>query len=266
MEVDREVGAVVAQVTGARVNLTHPDIRIAFRIHEDAVYIEGPRVSGPHGIPVGVTEKVLTLFSGGIDSSPAAWLMQRRGSRTDFIHFHVHPDAETVRDTKIPALIKKITGTQGLGAKLFLVPYHPFEMALLSLRLPVEFELILFRRFMARVASAVAAEGNYAAIVTGDNLGQVASQTMRNLQGFDDAAERMVMRPLLTANKQEIIVMARNIDTYDLSVQPYKDCCSLVASHPETQPKLSHIHAVEERMPIAEMTKQALEAMIEWRV
>jgi len=187
MQAQQELGASVVEATNAPVCLKNPVITLQFRAHEKNVYMIGPRVSGPDGLPVGVTGRVLTLFSGGIDSPAAAWLMMKRGCLTDYLHFHVYPDASAIEQTKIPQLIKTIAHPQGLRPRLLLIPYHPFEMGLLAANVPQDMELILFRRFIARVAGALAVENDYDALVTGDNLAQVASQTMENLRAFANA-------------------------------------------------------------------------------
>ena len=261
---EREIGAAVVEATGAPVNLHDPDLLISFQIKQDRIYLVGPPVFGPDGLPAGVSGRVLTLFSGGIDSPPAAWMMMKRGCLTDFIHFHVYPDPEQLRDSKIVHLIERLLKPQGMSSRLFLVPYQVFETALLSSHIPQDLELILFRRFLARVSCEVALQNECSAIVTGDNLAQVASQTMANLVAFDDAANVPIFRPLLAHNKQDIIKMARQIDTFDESIKPYKDCCSLVAHHPNTNPKLHGIYKAESKLPIDDMTTEAIDAMECW--
>lgn len=259
-EVQLEVGGYVKDQTGATVCLDQPDILLKFRIYEGCIYQEGPIVQGPAGLPVGVSGRVLNLFSGGIDSPVAAWMTMKRGCMTDFLHFHTYPSAEQVANTKIHRLIHEIMAPQGRSAHLILVPYQPFEMGLLGTRIPQEYELIIFRRFMARVGCAIARKHRCAALVTGDNLGQVASQTLENLSAFDDAADLPVFRPLVMANKNDIIDLARKIGTFDASVESYKDCCSLVARGPQTHPRLATIQRIEATMPIAEMIESAVQA------
>jgi len=263
-EMEREIGAAVVEATGAPVNLHDPDLLISFQIKQDRIYLVGPPVFGPDGLPTGVSGRVLTLFSGGIDSPPAAWMMMKRGCLTDFIHFHVYPDPEQLRDSKIVDLIKTLLKPQGMSSRLFLIPYQIFETALLSSHIHQDLELILFRRFLARVSCEVARQKECSAIVTGDNLAQVASQTMANLVAFDDAANLPVFRPLLAHNKQDIVTIARRINTFEDSIKPYKDCCSLVAHHPNTNPKLRHVQNAESEWPIDDMTAEAIENMVSW--
>lgn len=263
-EIGQKVGFAVGEATGAPVNLTDPDVPIRFRIYDDKVYLEGPRIEGPGGMPVGVSGRVMCLFSGGIDSPAAAWLMMKRGCIADFVHFHVFGDPEQVRGSKITGMIRAITRPQGQAARLYLVPYTAFELGVMNAGVPQEMELILFRRFMARVASRLAVRNRCHAIVTGDNLAQVASQTMHNLVAFDDASEVSIFRPLLAFNKQEIIDLSRRLGTYDLSVEKYKDCCSLVAKHPHTSPRLETVQRAEAGLPVEDMAVAALDETVCW--
>ncbi len=263
-EIGQKVGFAVGEATGAPVNLNDPDIPIRFRIYDDKVYLEGPHIAGPGGMPVGVSGRVMCLFSGGIDSPTAAWLMMKRGCITDFVHFHVFGDPEQVRESKIISMIRAITKPQGQIPRLHLVPYTAFEIGLMQARVPQEMELILFRRFMARVASQLATRNKCHAIVTGDNLAQVASQTMHNLVAFDDASEVSVFRPLLTFNKQEIIGLSQQLETYEMSLGKYKDCCSIVAKHPHTSPRLETVQQAEAILPVEDMTASALNETVCW--
>lgn len=263
-ELERLIGQRVAAATDAPVDLEAPQLTLSFRLYEGHAYLVGPHLHGPGGLPVGVTGKTLTLFSGGIDSPVAAWLIMRRGCLTDFIHFHAARSPREVRDSKIPALAERIVRPQGVTGRLFLVPYHAFQMAVLMSKIPPPLELVLFRRFMVRVATCIAKEQGHQALVTGDNLGQVASQTMENLTAVEDATDLPLLRPLLTYDKDEIIRLARHIGTYDLSIQPYKDCCSLIARHPKTRPKLSAVRSAEESLPLNQIITATLKEMEVW--
>ncbi len=265
-ELERTIGAAVVRETSAPVRLDSPEILIHFRVYEDSVYLVGPRVEGPGGLPVGTAGKVLTLFSGGIDSPVAAWFIMRRGCLTDFIHFHGFPDPEPVRGSKILRLIEALTHPQGFSARLFLVPYYPFQLALFSAAIPPQLELPLFRRFMVRVAQRVADDYGHQALVTGDNLGQAASQTLENLTVTEEVSDLPLLRPLLTFNKAEIIAWAQRIGTYDLSLEKYKDCCSILASHPETKANLRAVEAAESHLPLDKAAAQCLSEMVIWTI
>ncbi len=260
-EVERLVGQQIAMKTKAPVDLDKPEILLSFRIYSDCIYQIGPKVQGVGGLPVGVAGRVLSLLSGGIDSPVAAWLVMRRGCTVDFVHFHAFPTNEDAAADKVPKLVEAIVAPQGVSARLFLVPYHAFQLALLMSKIPHRLELVLFRRFMVRVANQIAKEQGYKAIVTGDNLSQVASQTLENLVAIDNASELPIFRPLLTYDKQEIIALAQQIGTYELSIQPYKDCCSLIARHPETRAKLREVLEAEKALPIEQLVNKSLAEM-----
>lgn len=260
-ELERLVGQKVITVANAPVDLETPEILMAFRIYQDCVYQVGPKVQGVGGLPVGVIGKVLALLSGGIDSPVAAWLMMKRGCEVDFLHFHAFPSSEEAVAGKIPKLAETLVTPQGVTAKLFLVPYHSFQIALLMSKVPPPLELVLFRRFMVKVANRIAKEHGYKAIVTGDNLGQVASQTIDNLTVLDNASDLPIFRPLLTYDKREIVALARKIGTYELSIQPYMDCCSLIARHPETRAKLKVVLKAENILPTEQLIARSLSEM-----
>lgn len=257
----RDTGGFIARQTNAPVHLTNPDVLLSFRVQAKNIYHEGPCIPGPNGLPVGTSGRLLTLFSGGIDSPVAAWMGMRRGCTTDFIHFHTYADPEQVMATKIPELIRLVIRPQGVCARLLLVPYTVFEDMMFSADIPQQYELVMFRRFMVRTSCAVARRHRYSALVTGDNLGQVASQTMGNLVAFDQVATIPVFRPLVMANKQEIVTRAKEIGTFDASVEPYKDCCSLVATGPQTNPRMKHIYEIEEPIDMDRVIKAAVDAI-----
>jgi len=255
------VGQQVAAATGAPVDLDEPNILLSFRVYQDCIYQVGPKVQGVGGLPVGVTGKVLALISGGIDSPVAAWLTMKRGCFVDFVHFHAFPSNDEAVAEKVPKLVERLVVPQGVTCHLFLVPYHTFQLALLMSKVPQKLELVLFRRFMVKVANQIAKEHGHKAIVTGDNLCQVASQTLENLSVLDNASELPILRPLLTYDKREIITLAQQIGTYELSIQPYKDCCSLIARHPETRAKLREVLEAESTLPIEQLVSRSLSEM-----
>jgi len=260
-ELERVVGQQVVAATGAPVNLNAPDILLSFRVYQDCIYQVGPKVQGVGGLPIGVAGKVLALISGGIDSPVAAWLMMKRGCFVDFVHFHAFPSNDEAVVEKVPKLIERLVVPQGVTSRLFLVPYHTFQLALLTTQVPQKLELVLFRRFMVKVANRIAKEYGFQAIVTGDNLSQVASQTLENILVLDNASDLPVFRPLLTYDKQEIIALTKQIGTYELSIQPYKDCCSLIARHPEAKAKLHEVLEVESTLPIEQLISRSLAEM-----
>jgi thiamine biosynthesis protein ThiI len=171
-----------------------------------------------------------------------------------------------VRDSKIVPLIEKILAPQKIAARLFLVPYDVFQIALLGANADPSLEVALFRRFIVRVANRIAAAHGHLALVTGDNIAQVASQTLEGIIATDDAAERPMLRPLLTYEKQEIIAVAERIGTYELATQDYRDCCSLSVSRPATKPRLQAVRAAEATFDIERVVERALAEMVAWKI
>ncbi len=257
MELASRIGGEVAARFGLPVNLKSPSLRINIEI-ADRVYIYFDRIEGLRGFPTGVSGKVLSLLSGGIDSPVSSFLMMKRGCRVDFIHFHVFSDNIKVFGSKMEELARTLDSYQG-ESRLHLVPYYPFEMALLGAGDVKGHELILFRRFMARVACRVAAAEGCQALVTGDSLGQVASQTMENIALFREAASLPVFQPLIAFDKQEIVDYAKKIGTYDVSIADYKDCCSIVSSGPRTRANRRRVEEFEKAMNIESVLGQTME-------
>ncbi|HLD75983.1 MAG TPA: hypothetical protein VI874_03120, partial [Candidatus Norongarragalinales archaeon] len=208
--------------------------------------IYSEKKSGLGGLPVGCTGKVVTLLSGGIDSPVASYLLAKRGVRNVYVHFHPYKPGEEKLE-KIENLVRSLK-PYALSSRLYAVPFMPFTLAALSI--DERMVLPVFRRFMLRIAERIAHKENAKGIGTGDNLAQVASQTLENLAAIEAATVLPVLRPLLTYDKQEIIELAKRIGTYDLSLQAYNDCCqSLVAKHPATKSESDHLARLEERLP-----------------
>ncbi len=230
----RQLGACILQQSDwSQVNLTQADETFHVDILAKGVYIYGNKIKGPGGLPVGSSGKGLVLLSGGFDSPVAAYLMARRGCAVDFIHFTAsNPQASKVLDYKVTEIARLLTHHTG-QSRLFLVPYTYFDMALMAKK--VDYDLVLFRRFMVRVAQELSKVVHAKVMITGDNLGQVASQTMDNLVSTSKAVEIPILRPLITYDKQEIIALSRQLGLFDISTQPYKDCCALISKSPKTK-------------------------------
>jgi thiamine biosynthesis protein ThiI len=212
-------------------------------------------IKGPGGLPIGSSGKVLCLLSGGIDSPVATLQMMRRGCEIDLLHFYQFADAEQVKETKMMELLA-VLRTHGFRGKLYLAPYSEFYKATFS-SIPPKKELVLFRRFILKVATELAREIGALGLATGDNLAQVASQTLENLYVTDEAAQLPVYRPLIALDKKDIIELARQYGTYNASIKEYKDCCSLVAvKHPETKARLEDIKKHEEEAGIELVIKE----------
>ena len=251
-------GSAVNIATNAPVNLSNPDVEILVNVSRAGTYVLPQRIEGLKGMPVGSSSKMLSLLSGGFDSIASSFLLAKRGARVDFIHFHVYPDKDMVMESKIPNIIRKLSESTRTR-KLIMSSYIPFEMKVLGFdRNSYRYEMVLFRRLMAKIAERYAIENDYAAIIFGDSLGQVASQTMENLAAVVDAVRIPIFRPLIGMDKIEVIEFVRKIGLYKEASENYKDCCSIVSPRPITKAKLPIIYSLENQLNITEIIDQML--------
>jgi len=244
LEINREVGKEL-ELAGHLIDIKKPEHMVFIEILRNEAVVSFERTDGPGGLPVGTAGKVLVLLSGGIDSPAAAWLMMKRGCTVDFLHVHSEPTRDSVLESKIPKIVEKLREYHPAKCSLFIAPYTEFYKK--SMVIDQKIELVVFRKFMIRLADRVAKANGHLGIVTGDNIGQVASQTLENLYAINDATEIPIYRPLATYDKQEIVNLSRRIGTYELSIKEYKDCCSLVAAtHPSTRVRPSKAREAED--------------------
>ncbi len=228
-----KLGEDLKKETGLGVDLSNPQATLFVDILSDRILLHTSKERGPGGLPVGVTGKVVHLLSGGIDSPVAAWLMMKRGCDLTYVHFFVAPSAEQILETKMSRLLRALSRFGIGGGRLVLVPFTDYQVATGDLR--PEYEPVVFRHFMRIVAEKVARRVGAIAISTGDNLGQVASQTLYNLACIDAGASMPTLRPVVGYDKSEIVKLAQEIGTYEDSIADYKDCCSIVSRHPRTR-------------------------------
>ncbi len=257
MEIDREVGARVKAASGARVDLTSPELTVYIEIlpREALFYFE--KIEGAHGVPVGTSGTVAALISGGIDSPVAAYRMMKRGCRVDFIHFHSVPFLSRASQQKVKELLEILTRYQ-YRSRLSLVAFGNLQRQIL-LAAPPALRVVLYRRFMVRIATALAKHRRVGALVTGESLGQVASQTLENLSVIEEAAGVPVFRPLIGMDKNEITTQAREIGTYEISILPDQDCCQLfIPAHPATRSRLQEVVAAERRLDVDGLVETAV--------
>ncbi len=234
---------VVENSLWKNVNLKHADQFFYVNISSRGIAVHANKIKATGGLPVSSTGKVLTLLSGGFDSPVASWLMANRGCSASFVHFSAsHHSSKDVEAYKISRIVKKISESVG-RSRLFIVPYTHFDLALMEHDL--EYDLILFRRFMARVAEHLMHSIHAQAIVTGDNLGQVASQTMTNMESMNQSITAPILRPLLTYNKEQIIDLSTQLGLFDLCREPYKDCCALISKSPKTKSRADVLKRME---------------------
>ncbi len=245
-EIERSLGSTIMERTDwDRVRLKNPDRTFYVDVQDDGVYLYVDRSRGIGGLPVGVGGRVLTLFSGGIGSPVAVYLIAARGCPVDLVHFTVADPHLTKEEDKIMRLAR-ILSKYTIRSRLLLLPYVYFDMALLGKR--SRYDLIIFRRFMAKVAETAALHLDALALATGDSIGQVASQTLENLVTNSRGVEMPILRPLLTIDKAGIVDLAREIGTYDPSLEPYKDCCAIISRRPKTRSEHGVVEQEERRL------------------
>jgi thiamine biosynthesis protein ThiI len=249
-DVNKVAGGVIDRRTGASVDLDNPDVTVHISVRERETFIYLERIEGPGGLPVGTNGRVLSLISGGYDSIASSYLLAKRGAHVDFLHVHVYPRMAGVLNSKMPRLWNKLSAYTRSG-RVFLANYAPFQLALLGLPGRLErYELIAFRRLMVRVGERLAEQHSYDALVLGDSLGQVASQTMANIVAVDRAVDIPIFRPLIGWDKVDIVNLVESIDLQEEAVARYKDCCSIIARHPATQANMEKIEQLEATIDI----------------
>jgi thiamine biosynthesis protein ThiI len=233
-EVNRRLGAFVNERTGMAVNLGNPDVTFHVLVQSDGLYLFRDRYPGPGGLPAGTSGRVLVLLSGGIDSPAAAYLAMKRGTRAHYVHFHSAPYTSDASVGKVERLVHVLTRHQG-ASRLAVVPFGDCQREIVAL-CPERLRVVLYRRMMLRAAERIARRWRCHALVTGESLNQVASQTLENIAAIDRVAHMPVLRPLVGMDKQEIIATAERAGTFELSVLPHQDCCSfLQPQHPATR-------------------------------
>ncbi|SIT00015.1 tRNA uracil 4-sulfurtransferase ThiI [Alicyclobacillus vulcanalis] len=254
----KAVGAAILRaLPHIRVDVHRPEVVIEVDIRKSAAYVYPSRVPGLGGFPVGMSGKGLVLLSGGIDSPVAAWKAMKRGLALELVHFHSFPFTSERAQQKVEDLAAVLTTWAG-PMKLHLVSVTAIQSEI-QRAAPEGLRTILLRRMMVRAASRIADEVGAGALVTGDSLGQVASQTLPALNAVDRATEHTILRPLIAEDKLEIIELAKRMGTYDISILPFDDCCSLFApKHPKTHPKLRDIERAEARMDVESLIAEAV--------
>lgn len=248
-EIAKETGAQIAAATGIPVDVKNPALTVGIEVGSEAAFVFAETRPAPGGLPVGTSGRALLLLSGGIDSPVAGWLAAKRGLALDALYFHSPPFVGEKSRDKVVALARALGHWQVLGT-LHVAHFTEVQKKLRDAG-PAELAVVLYRRMMMRVADRIAERAGASALVTGENLGQVASQTVQNMSVIDSAATRLVLRPLVTYDKNETIALARRIGTYDVSALPYDDCCSLfVPQHPATAAKLADLERAEARLNV----------------
>ncbi len=257
-EINVRLGAKIVEITGKKVDLSQPQITCYVEILPDQALIYVDRFKGPGGLPVSSNGKVLTLLSGGFDSPVAAYLILKRGAKSSFIHFHSYPYTNKFSQEKVVELAKILNQYQ-FHSRLYMVPFAETQEEIVF-SVPDKLRVILYRRFMMRIAESVARRDGFKAVVTGEALGQVASQTLENLAAIEQVIHLPVLRPLIGMDKEEIITLARKIGTYEISVKPHDDACTrFMPRKPETRAKLNQVQQAEADLDVQGLVEKALQ-------
>ncbi len=260
VEINNELGNMVRELSGSQVKLENPELNIHIELQHGEALIYYEEQTGLGGLPVGTGGNVLALLSGGIDSPVAAWRMMKRGCRVSFIHFHSFPLVEGTSREKARELAS-ILNLYQYGSTLYLVPFGEAQKAIL-LAVPPVYRVVMYRRFMARIAEGLATKLEARALVTGESLGQVGSQTLENMVTVRDAIDMPVLSPLIGMDKQEIIEESRRINTFDISIIPDEDCCTLfVPKHPATRTSPDEMVYLESKLSVDDIVEEAIEAI-----
>jgi tRNA uracil 4-sulfurtransferase len=265
MDIERTLGAAVCNRTGKKVSLKNPDVTIYVELLSKEAFCSAEKIEGPGGMPVGVSGKVACLLSGGIDSPVAAYRMIKRGCQASFIHFSGRPLVSRASEEKVRDLMRTLTAYQ-YDSRLYVIPFGEIQREII-LTAPAPFRVVLYRRMMVRIAEELARREHCWALVTGDSLGQVASQTPQNLCAIEDVAEFPILRPLIGMDKREIIDEAHRIGTYEISIEPDQDCCKLfVPPHPSIKTRIDDVRKIERMFDTSSLVKRGIEhaELTEW--
>ncbi len=250
-------GRILGAVDGLTVDVHNPDFVVNVEIRQEA-YIYTEKVKGAGGMPVGTNGKATILLSGGIDSPVAGYMIAKRGVELEAVHFHSHPYTSDRAKEKVIDLAKEISQYCG-KIKLHIVPFTQIQLDIIE-KCPENYLTVIMRRIMMRIAEQISKSAGSAALITGESIGQVASQTMESLVCTDNAVEIPVFRPLIGMDKEEIVTISKKIETYETSILPYEDCCTIfVPKHPKTKPQLDEIIKAEESLEnIDELISEAI--------
>lgn len=258
-QIARELGGMILDgVEGLHVDVHNPDIMVNVEIRQEA-YVYTSKIKGAGGMPVGTNGKSTILLSGGIDSPVAGYMIAKRGVELEAVHFHSHPYTSDRAKEKVIDLAKEMAQYAG-KIRLHIVPFTEIQLAIID-KCPENYLTVIMRRIMMRIAEKISINNGSAALITGESIGQVASQTMESLVCTDNAVSIPVFRPLIGMDKEEIVTISKKIETYETSILPYEDCCTIfVPKHPKTKPVLAEIIEAEKALAdIEEMINKAIE-------
>jgi tRNA uracil 4-sulfurtransferase len=258
-EIAREVAThVLKNVEGLKVDVHNPELTLTVEVRELKAYLLCDTIPGPGGLPVGMSGKVMLLLSGGIDSPVAGWMAMKRGAMVEGIHFQSFPFTSERAQEKVNDLAK-ILAKHGGRVRLHNVYFTEIQKAI-RMHVPEEYSITIMRRIMMRIADRLAHQRKALALVTGESLGQVASQTLESMYVINNVTNMPILRPLVAMDKVDIMRIAKNIGTYETSILPYEDCCTVfMPKNPKTRPKLDEAEAAEAKLDIEALIQEALE-------
>ncbi len=250
-------GELLKHYRHLKVDVHHPDVVVTVEVRDYAAYIRAGQIHGAGGMPVGTGGRAAILISGGIDSPVAAWMMAKRGIELNAIHFASPPYTSLRAEQKVKKLLGKVARYSG-PIRLGIVPFTELQQAIAD-HCPEEYFTLIMRRMMMRISQQLAAERNCLALITGESVGQVASQTLPALVTTDAVAQIPVFRPLIGMDKDEIVAISRKIDTFDISIEPYEDCCTVFTpKHPRTRPTIAQCEQAEALFDFAPLVEKAV--------
>lgn len=256
-EINEGVGALIVEKLNKGVKLEEADLELFIEIVEKTAFIYTEKIKGVGGLPVSSGGKTVSMLSGGIDSPVASFFAMRRGSQTVFVHFHSVPQTSPASLEKVDEIAQVLSKFQP-ESKIYKVPFLDIQKQI-YLKTPPKLRVVLYRRFMLRIAEEIAKKEGALAIVTGESLGQVASQTLENISAIQEAASIPIFRPLIGMDKKEIIKKAEEIGTYSISISAADDCCSLfIPKDPETKAKIEEVRATEKELEVEKLVQTAI--------
>ncbi len=261
-EIAAQVGGAVLEATGGhiRVSMDNPEATVTVEVREEHAYVHADAVRGAGGMPIGTAGRAMLLLSGGIDSPVAGYMMAKRGAKIEAVHFESFPYTSDAAKEKVLELARLMSAYCGT-VRVNCISVTEIQERLRD-TVQEEYFTLLLRRVMMRLAARVAQSRNCGALITGESLGQVASQTMLAMGVTDPAADMLVFRPCIGLDKEEIIEVARKINTFETSILPYEDCCTVFTPrHPKTRPELSKVLAEEQKADLAALEDEAFEKM-----
>ena len=258
-EICREVGGyLLSRCKGLKVDVHNPDVVVTVEVRDRSAFIRGNNIKGAGGMPVGTGGRATVLISGGIDSPVAAWMMAKRGIELTAVHFASPPYTSQLAEDKVLELLGKVAKYSG-WITLFIVPFTEIQEQIKD-RCPEDLFTLVMRRYMMKLSEIIAHQQQTLALITGESVGQVASQTMAALACTDNAVNMPVFRPCIGMDKDEIIEISRKIDTFETSIQPYEDCCTVFTpKHPRTKPRLEDVVSAEQLIDYDRLIDEAIQ-------